>query len=68
MYRIKLKKDKAVDLQKDSGIRTFKDKFNNELYILDNEYAVYYSLMNSWLREKVPQDSIIDKAVDKISK
>jgi hypothetical protein len=67
MYRIKLKKDKAVDLQKDSGIRTYKDKFNNELYILDNEYAVYYSLMNSWLREKVPQDSIIDKAVDKIS-
>lgn len=67
MYKIKLKKDKAVELQKDAGIKTFKDKFNNELYILDNEHAVYFALMNSWLREKVSQDSIIDKAVDKIN-
>lgn len=67
MYKIKFKKEKAIDLNKDSGVKPYKDNFGNELFLIDNEHLVYFGVMNSWLKEKVPQDNIIDKAIDKIT-
>ena len=67
MYRIKFKKEKAIELNEDSGIKPYKDNFGNELYIIDSEHLVYFGVMNSWLKEKVPQDNIIDKTIDKIN-
>jgi len=67
MYRIKFKKEKAIDLKEDSGIKVYKDNFNNDLYLIDSEHLVYFGVLNSWLKEKVPQDNIIDKTIDKIN-
>ena len=67
MYKIKFKKEKAIELKIDSGIKPYKDNFNNELYIIDSEHLVYFGVLNSWLKEKVPQDNIIDKALDKVN-
>lgn len=67
MYRIKFKKEKAIDLTEDSGIKPYKDSFGNELFLIDSEHLVYFSVLNSWLKEKVSQDNIIDKAIDKIN-
>jgi hypothetical protein len=67
MYRIKFKKEKAIDLKEDSGIKSYKDNFGNELYLIDSEYLVYFGVLNSWLKEKVPQDNILDKTIDKIN-
>ena len=67
MYRIKFKKEKAIDLIEDSGIKTYKDNFGNELFLIDSEHLVYFGVLNSWLKEKVPQDNIIDKTIDKIN-
>jgi len=67
MYRIKFKKEKAIDLTEDSGITPYKDNFNNELFLISSEHLVYFGVMNSWLKEKVPQDNIIDKTIDKIN-
>ena len=67
MYRIKFKKEKAIDLTEDSGIKTYKDNFGNELFLIDSEHLVYFGVLNSWLKEKVSQDNIIDKALDKVN-
>jgi len=67
MYKIKFKKEKAIELKTDSGIKPYKDNFNNELYLIDSEHLVYFGVLNSWLKEKVPQDNIIDKTIDKIN-
>ena len=67
MYRIKFKKEKAIDLTEDAGITSYKDNFGNELFLISSEYLVYFGVMNSWLKEKVPADNIIDKTIDKIN-
>ena len=67
MYRIKFKKEKAIDLTEDAGITPYKDNFGNELFLISSEHLVYFGVMNSWLKEKVPQDNIIDKTLDKIN-
>jgi hypothetical protein len=67
MYKIKFKKEKAIELKADSGIKPYKDNFNNELYIIDSEHLVYFGVLNSWLKEKVPQDNIVDKVIDKVN-
>lgn len=67
MYRIKFKKEKAIDLNEDSGVKPYKDNFANELYLIDSEHLVYFGVLNSWLKEKVSQDNILDKAIDKIN-
>ena len=67
MYRIKFKKEKAIDLVEDSGIKPYKDSFGNELFLISSEHLVYFGVMNSWLKEKVPQDNILDKTIDKIN-
>jgi hypothetical protein len=67
MYRIKFKKEKAIDLVEDSGITLYKDNFGNELFLISSEHLVYFGVMNSWLKEKVPQDNILDKTIDKIN-
>ena len=67
MYRIKFKKEKAIDLVEDSGIKSYKDNFGNELFLIDSEHLVYFGVLNSWLKEKVPQDNILDKTIDKIN-
>ena len=67
MYRIKFKKEKAIDLVEDSGIKSYKDTFGNELFLISSEHLVYFGVMNSWLKEKVSQDNIIDKTIDKIN-
>ena len=67
MYRIKFKKEKAIDLNEDSGIKPYKDNFANELYLIDSEHLVYFGVLNSWLKEKISQDNIIDKTIDKIN-
>jgi len=67
MYKIKFKKEKAIDLTEDSGITPYKDNFNNELFLISSEHLVYFGVMNSWLKEKVPQDNILDKTIDKIN-
>jgi len=67
MYRIKFKKEKAIDLKEDSGVKPYKDNFGNNLYLIDTEHLVYFGVLNSWLKEKVPQDNILDKTIDKIN-
>ena len=67
MYKIKFKKEKAIELKIDSGIKLYKDNFGNELYLIDSEHLVYFGVLNSWLKEKVPQDNILDKTIDKIN-
>jgi len=67
MYKIKFKKEKAIELKEDSGIKPYKDNFNNDLYLIDSEHLVYFGVLNSWLKEKVSQDNIIDKTIDKIN-
>ena len=67
MYRIKFKKEKAIDLTEDSGITPYKDNFGNQLFLISSEHLVYFGVMNSWLKEKVPADNIIDKTIDKIN-
>ena len=67
MYKIKFKKEKAIELKTDSGIKLYKDSFGNELYIIDSEHLVYFGVLNSWLKEKVLADTIIDKTIDKIN-
>jgi len=67
MYRIKFKKEKAIDLVEDSGVKPYKDNFANELYLIDSEHLVYFGVMNTWLKEKVTQDSVIDKTIDRIN-
>ena len=67
IYRIKFKKEKAIDLTEDAGITPYKDNFGNELFLISSEHLVYFGVMNSWLKEKVPQDNIIDKTIDKIN-
>jgi len=67
MYKIKFKKEKAIELKTDSGIKLYKDSFGNELYIIDSEHLVYFGVLNSWLKEKVAQDNILDKTIDKIN-
>ena len=67
MYKIKFKKEKAIELVENAGITPYKDRYGNELFLIDNEHLVYFGVMNSWLKEKVPADNIIDKTIDKIS-
>ena len=67
MYRIKFKKEKAIDLNEDSGVKPYKDNFGNELFLIDSEHLVYFGVLNSWLKEKVSQDNILDKTIDKIN-
>ena len=67
MYKIKFKKEKAIELKADSGIKSYKDSFGNELFLIDSEHLVYFGVLNSWLKEKVPQDNIIDKVIDKVN-
>jgi hypothetical protein len=67
MYKIKFKKEKAIDLKEDSGIKPYKDSFGNELFLIDSEHLVYFGVLNSWLKEKVSQDNIIDKVIDKVN-
>ena len=67
MYRIKFKKEKEIDLVEDSGIKSYKDTFGNELFLIDSEHLVYFGVLNSWLKEKVAQDNILDKTIDKIN-
>ena len=67
MYRIKFKKEKAIDLTEDSGVKSYKDNFGNELFLIDSEHLVYFGVLNSWLKEKVSQDNILDKTIDKIN-
>jgi len=67
MYKIKFKKEKAIELVNDAGIKPYKDRYGNDLFIIDNEHLVYFGVMNSWLKEKVPADNILDKTIDKIN-
>ena len=67
MYKVKFKKEKAIELVEDSGIKPYKDRYGNNLFLIDNEHLVYFGVMNSWLKEKVPADNIIDKTIDKIN-
>ena len=67
MYKIKFKKEKAIELKTDSGIKPYKDSFGNELFLINSEHLVYFGVLNSWLKEKVPQDNILDKTIDKIN-
>lgn len=67
MYKIKFKKEKAIELVENAGITPYKDRYNNDLFFIDNEHLVYFGVMNSWLKEKIPADNIIDKTLDKIN-
>ena len=67
MYKIKFKKEKAIELVESAGIQPYKDRYGNDLFLIDNEHLVYFGVMNSWLKEKVPADNIIDKTIDKIN-
>ena len=67
MYKIKFKKEKAIELFENAGIEPYKDRYGNDLFLIDNEHLVYFGVMNSWLKEKIPADNIIDKTIDKIN-
>lgn len=67
MYKIKFKKEKAIELVENAGVTPYKDRYGNDLFLIDNEHLVYFGVMNSWLKEKVPADNILDKTIDKIN-
>jgi hypothetical protein len=67
MYKIKFKKEKAIELINDAGIKPYKDRYSNDLFLIDNEHLVYFGLMNSWLKEKAAADNLIDKTLDKVN-
>ena len=67
MYKVKFKKEKAIELVENAGITPYKDRYGNDLFLIDNEHLVYFGVMNSWLKEKVPADNILDKTIDKIN-
>ena len=67
MYKVKFKKEKAIELVENAGIQPYKDRYGNDLFLIDNEHLVYFGVINSWLKEKVPQDSVIDKTIDRIN-
>ena len=67
MYKVKFKKEKAIELTENAGITPYKDRYGNDLFLIDNEHLVYFGVMNSWLKEKVPADNILDKTIDKIN-
>ena len=67
MYKVKFKKEKAIELVENAGITPYRDRYGNDLFLIDNEHLVYFGVMNSWLKEKVPADNIIDKTIDKIN-
>ena len=67
MYRVKFKKEKAIELVENAGIQPYKDRYGNDLFLINNEHLVYFGVLNSWLKEKVPADNIIDKTIDKIN-
>lgn len=67
MYKVKFKKEKAIELIENAGIQSYKDRYGNDLFLIDNEHLVYFGVMNSWLKEKVPADNLIDKTIDKIN-
>jgi len=67
MYKVKFKKEKAIELVENSGVTPYKDRYGNDLFLIDNEHLVYFGVMNSWLKEKVAADNILDKTIDKIN-
>jgi hypothetical protein len=67
MYKIKFKKEKAIELVENAGVQPYKDRYGNDLFLIDNEHLVYFGVLNSWLKEKVQADNIIDKTIDKIN-
>ena len=67
MYKIKFKKEKAIELFEDIGVTPYKDRYGNNLFIIDNEHLVYFGVMNAWLKEKVSPDTVVDKTIDKIN-
>ena len=67
MYKVKFKKEKAIELVENAGIQPYKDRYGNDLFLINNEHLVYFGVMNSWLKEKVPADNILDKTIDKIN-
>lgn len=67
MYKIRFKKEKAIELTENSGIKPYKDRYGNDLFLIDNEHLVYFGVMNSWLKEKLPADNLLDKTLDKIN-
>ena len=67
MYRVKFKKEKAIELVENAGIKPYKDRYGNDLFLIDNEHIVYFGVMNYWLKEKDPSDDINDKTIDKIN-
>jgi len=67
MYKVKFKKEKAIELIENAGIQPYKDRYGNNLFLIDNEHLVYFGVLNSWLKEKVSADNIIDKTIDKIN-
>ena len=67
MYKIKFKKEKAIELVENAGVQPYKDRYGNDLFLIDNEHLVYFGVLNSWLKEKVPADNILDKTIDKIN-
>lgn len=63
-YKIKFKSYKGVEINENDGIDEFTDKFNNKLFIIDQQHLVYYAILNSWRKESKEADGLIDKAKD----
>ena len=63
-YKIKFKSYKGVEINENDGIDEFTDKFNNKLFVIDQQHLVYYAILNSWRKESKDADSLIDKAKD----
>ncbi|NBV29800.1 hypothetical protein EBS02_12460, partial [bacterium] len=36
MYKIKFRKEKAIELVNDAGIKLYKDRYGNDLFLIDN--------------------------------
>jgi hypothetical protein len=63
-YKIKFKSYKGVEINENDGIDEFTDKFNNKLFVIDQQHLVYYAILNSWRKESKEADGLIDKAKD----
>lgn len=65
-FRLKLKANEAVDLKANDGVAVAVDKYGNNVFSMDKEHMLYFILLRSYLRDRLPVDTLTGKILDKV--
>lgn len=65
-YRIQFRKLYFVMLNENDGLREFIEEDGSRVWFIDAEHLQYFMRMNRWAKERVPQDTFMQKIGDKI--